>query len=85
MARKGLSTGLKVAMVAIVILIVALVVLGIFIGGADNAQIQINKFFEWINAYSLPESDGTPFGDSSKGTNKPGGIFDPNDVPPGDH
>jgi len=50
-----MSTGLKVAMVAIVILIVALVVIGIFMGGMDGIKKQVDEFFDWMNQQNLED------------------------------
>jgi hypothetical protein len=43
-SQKGMSTGLRVAVVAIVILIVAVVVLGIFTGGIQGIAKIINSW-----------------------------------------
>ena len=46
---KGMSTGLKVAVVAIVILIVAVVILGIFTGGIQRIAAIINSWLGGSN------------------------------------
>ncbi len=51
MAQKGMSTGLKVAVVAIIILIVAVVVLGIFTGGMQRIGAVINSWLGGSNEH----------------------------------
>ena len=59
MARKGMSTSLKVAVVALVLLIVAVVVLAVFTGGMDRVSVQIDNFFKWISGNQIGEQGET--------------------------
>ena len=56
--QKGLSTALKVTVVAVVILIVAVVVLSVFSGGMGNVGKTINQWFAWIEGKTPDDLDG---------------------------
>jgi len=60
--RTGMSTALKISMVAILILIIALVVLGVFLSGTGNYNEAMNNLFSWVWGHQIEPSNGGPDG-----------------------
>lgn len=71
-SRKGMSTGLKVAVVAIIVLIIAVVILGIFTGGVRPVGDAINSWFAWMEGKDPLSNIGNGEGGQVTGSDKPG-------------